>query len=276
MVNKTTMNKIESILMSIISKQPSLPIVIAYSGGVDSQVLLHVLAKLSQKKQIKNPITVCHVNHGLSANAQTWQIFAQQQCLQLNLPLIICNVNVKAQKQQSLEALARDARYNALKTLNNAKSLIITGHHCDDQTETFLLALKRGAGLKGLSAMSQESLLGNHILLRPLLDVSRKTIVDYAKAHTLDWVEDESNTDTRFDRNFIRQRIVPLLTARWPSINNTIKRSAAHCLEGQDLLDELAEQDLAELKLTETSLQVSLLAKLSKARFNNVIRFFFS
>ena len=261
-------------LVSIINQHTALPLVIAYSGGVDSQVLLHVLAKLSLKKQIENPITVCHVNHGLSASAQAWQIFAQQQCLKLNLPLITCNVNVKAQKQQSLEALARDARYNALKTVNSGKSIIMTGHHRDDQSETFLLALKRGAGLKGLSAMSQGSLLGNHILLRPLLDVSRKMIVDYAKAHTLNWVEDESNTDTRFDRNFIRQRIMPLLTERWPSINNTINRSAAHCLEGQDLLDELAEQDLAELKLTEASLQVSLLAKLSKARFNNVIRFF--
>jgi len=268
------MNNIESGLVSAINKYPLLPLVIAYSGGVDSQVLLHTLAKLSQKKLINNPITVCHVNHGLSDNAQVWQEFAQQQCQQLNLPLVVCDVNVKAQKQKSLEALARDARYQALQDVNNDKSLIITGHHSDDQSETFLLALKRGAGLKGLSAMKAEAYWGKHLLLRPLLDISREAIELCAKKNELSWVEDESNSDTRFDRNFIRQQVMPLLKARWPSINNTINRSAAHCLEGQELLDELAEQDLARIELTEKSLQVSLLISLSKARFNNLIRFF--
>lgn len=268
------MNKIESMLVSIINKHHNLPLVIAYSGGVDSQVLLHALAKLSQQNFINHTITVCHVNHGLSTNAQAWQQFAQQQCQQLNLPLTICPVNVKAQKQQSLEALARDARYQALQAINKDISLIITGHHSDDQSETFLLALKRGAGLKGLSSMRSETALGKHLLVRPLLTISRQMIVDYANEHALDWVEDESNSDTRFDRNFIRQQIMPLLTERWPSINRTINRSAAHCLEGQELLDELAELDLANVKLTEISLQVTLLEKLSIARFNNVIRFF--
>lgn len=270
------MNNIESVLVSAINKQPLLPLVIAYSGGVDSQVLLHTLAKLSKKKLINNPISVCHVNHGLSDNAQAWQEFSRQQCQQLNLPLVICSVNVKAQKQQSLEALARDARYQSLQQVNTDQSIIITGHHSDDQSETFLLALKRGAGLKGLSAMSSEAHLGKHFLLRPLLTISRENIESYAKKNQLTWVEDESNNDTRFDRNFIRKQIMPLLRDRWPSINNTINRSAAHCLEGQALLDELAEQDLAKVSLTEKSLQVSLLITLSKARFSNVIRYFLS
>jgi len=270
------MNKIESMLVSIINKYPALPIVIAYSGGVDSQVLLHALAKLSQQQCIKNPISVCHVNHGLSVNAQTWQQFAKQQCKSLNLPLVICSVNVKAQKQQSLEALARDARYSALKQLSDEKSLIITGHHSNDQSETFLLALKRGSGLKGLSAMSAAISLGKHNLIRPLLSVSRKEIEDYAINDGLSWIEDESNKDIAFDRNFIRKNIMPLLSERWPSINDTINRSAAHCFEGQELLDELAEQDLAKAKLTNTSLQVSLLIEFSKARFNNLVRFFLS
>ena len=270
------MNKIDSELVSIILNQPLLPIIIAYSGGVDSQVLLHSLAKLSKQNLIKNPITVCHVNHGLSENAQQWQQFAQKQCLQLNLTLVVCAVNVQDKKQQSLEALARDARYSALKNVNAEKSLIITGHHSDDQSETFLLALKRGSGLKGLSAMRVEMPLGHHLLIRPLLNISRQFIEDYAHLTKLSWVEDESNKDTRFDRNFIRQQIMPLLSERWPSIKDTINRSAAHCLEGQLLLDELAEQDLSNLKLSETSLQLAGLIQLSTARFNNLIRFFLS
>lgn len=268
------MNNIEFLLFRIINEQPLKPIVIAYSGGIDSQVLLHALAKLSDTNSISNPITVCHVNHGLSDNAQNWQKFAQQQCTQLNLPLAIREVKVKVQKQQSLEALARDARYKALIAINTEKSLIITGHHSDDQSETFLLALKRGAGLKGLSAMSNEMALSQHTLLRPLLNISRAEIEAYASSHGLSWVEDESNSDTSFDRNFIRQEVMPLLSRRWPSISNTINRSAAHCLEGQELLNELAMQDLAKAQLNSDSLHIPFLLTLSKARFNNLIRFF--
>jgi len=267
-------NNLELHLANIINHQPSLPIVVAYSGGIDSQVLLHLLAQLSDKKIINNPITVCHVNHGLSDNAQAWQQFAEQQCQQFNLRLVINTVNVQAKKQHSLEALARDARYLALQEVNLHKSLIITGHHSDDQSETFLLALKRGAGLKGLSAMKLQSALGQHVLLRPLLKIAREEIERYAQHNLLHWIEDESNRDVRFDRNFIRQQIMPLLSQRWPSINHTINRSAAHCLEGQVLLDELAEQDLTKIKLTDNSLQVSQLTHLSVARFNNLIRFF--
>ncbi len=272
------MHLIELALHSAISKHPETPLVIAYSGGVDSQVLLHALAKLKHDKQISNLLTVCHVNHGLSANASAWQSFAAQQCQKFNLTLAICQVNVQAQAQQSLEALAREARYQALQSIYDEHSLIITGHHRDDQAETFLLALKRGAGLKGLSAMAAETKQGKDILMRPLLNMSHAEIVNYAKQQQLDWVEDESNIDIRFDRNFIRQKIMPLLSERWPSIAQTIKRSSEHCLEGQLLLNELAEQDLAinqsNNQLNNQCLSVSELSKLSTARFNNVVRYF--
>jgi len=268
------MHFIELAFYRAISKYPTIPLVIAYSGGVDSQVLLHALAKLKHAKNIPNIITVCHVNHGLSENASSWQNFAEKVCQKLNLPFVACQVNVQAQVQQSLEALAREARYQALQSLYNEQSLIITGHHCDDQAETFLLALKRGSGLKGLSAMAAETKRGKDIFMRPLLKVSRAEIVNYAKEQQLDWVEDESNNDTRFDRNFIRQKIMPLLSERWPGIVQTINRSSSHCLEGQLLLDELAEQDLASSQLSEQCLSVSELNKLSTARFNNLIRYF--
>ncbi|WP_114326389.1 tRNA lysidine(34) synthetase TilS [Candidatus Colwellia aromaticivorans] len=268
------MTIIESALVSAINKHPKTPLVIAYSGGVDSQVLLHALAKLKHAKKFPNILTVCHVNHGLSENATTWQNFAEQACQKLNLPFVACQVNVQPQAQHSLEALAREARYQALQSLYDEQTLIITGHHRDDQAETFLLALKRGAGLKGLSAMAAEARQGKDIFMRPLLKVSRAEIVHYAKEQQLDWVEDESNSDTRFDRNFIRQTIMPLLSERWPSIVQTINRSSSHCLEGQLLLNEMAEQDLANCQLSEQCLSVIELSKFSAARFNNLVRYF--
>jgi len=265
---------LERTLYETLSKYGNIDVIVAYSGGVDSQVLLYALAQLRQNKQLVNTITVCHVNHGLSDNALYWQRFAEKECSKLSLMLTVKNVDVKVQAQHSLEALARDARYDALKSLNDKPSLVLTGHHSNDQSETFLLALKRGAGLKGLSAMAVESKLGEHLLVRPLLKTSRQDIVDYAKQHHLDWIEDESNTDTSFDRNFIRKEVMPLLTQRWPGFSKTINRSASHCLAGQELLDELAEQDLAATKASETSLNITVLTSLSSARFNNLIRYF--
>lgn len=284
------MNKIVHVIQNALVKslesQGDTELIVAYSGGVDSQVLLHALAQLKQKQLISNSITVCHVNHGLSGNALSWQNFAEQECTKLSVQLVVKTVNVQAKAQQSLEALARDARYEALKSLSDKKSLVLTGHHSDDQSETFLLALKRGAGLKGLSAMAEQSQLGQHLLLRPLLNISRQEIVDYATEHQLDWIEDESNEDTRFDRNFIRQKIMPLMRERWPGISKTINRSASHCLAGQELLDELAVQDLKQASNqvsskasnqgpgSDTSLFISALKALSPARFNNLIRYF--
>ena len=268
------MHLVELSLYSAISKYPKTPLVIAYSGGVDSQVLLHALVKLKHAKSIPNPITVCHVNHGLSENAEKWQNFAKETCQKLKIPFVAHQVDIQPQAQQSLEALARDARYRVLQSLYKEQTLIVTGHHRDDQAETFLLALKRGSGLKGLSAMSVETTQGKDIFIRPLLSVSRTDIVSYAKEHKLEWIEDESNIDIQFDRNFIRQKIMPLLSERWPSITQTINRSSSHCLEGQLLLDELAKDDLANCLLHEKCLSVSELTKLSVARFNNAVRYF--
>ena len=268
------MHPIESALLSAISKHPKMPLVIAYSGGVDSQVLLQVCCFLKQEKLVSNAITVCHVNHGLSKNASAWQAFAEQTCSKLNLPLKVCKVGVQAQPQQSLEALARNARYQALLSINSQSSLILTGHHSDDQAETFLLALKRGSGLKGLSAMASESKQGKDFLVRPFLTVTRAQIIGYAQQKYLTWIEDESNTDTCFDRNFIRNDIMPLLVKRWPSITHTINRSSEHCREGQLLLDELASDDLQKCQHDVQSLSVEALKKLTQNRFNNLIRYF--
>ena len=270
------MLSIESYVESFFLNHAKRNILIAYSGGVDSQVLLHCLASLKNQNRLKSLLRVCHVDHGLSENSAQWQDFATKQCQQLNIPLEIVCVNVKVQAQKSLEALARDARYNALKSSATDGDLIVTGHHSDDQVETFLLALKRGSGLKGLSAMQQEMALGQQLLVRPLLNFSRADIERYAKKHQLSWIEDESNIDERFDRNFLRHQILPKLTQRWPSINSTIARSAEHCFEAQQLLDELAQQDLVKSQFSKNILDTAALLALTQARFNNTLRYFLS
>lgn len=267
---------IENTLKHFFSNYPTQSLLIAYSGGIDSQVLLHSLAALKKQNTIKTNVRVCHVDHGLSPNASKWQEFAKKQCHKFALPLEIISVNVKATAQQSIEAQARDARYSALKSSANLGDLIVTGHHSDDQTETFLLALKRGSGLKGLSAMQSEMAFGDQFLVRPLLNISRAEIEAYAHLHKLEWIEDESNNDERFDRNFLRHQISPKLVERWPSINKTIARSAEHCFEAQQLLDELADQDLADCQQSPYKLSVSHLNKLSEPRLKNLLRYFLS
>ena len=268
------MNIIESALLQFFNRTPDKTLIIAYSGGVDSQVLLVALAKLKQQGQLANNIVVCHVNHGLSPDADAWQAFAQHQCNNFSLPFISYKLNLKKQAQQSLEAIARDARYQCLVQASTEPALIVTGHHLNDQVETFLLALKRGSGLKGLSAMPASLQLAPHRLVRPLLSISRADIVVYANQQQLDWIEDESNTDQGFDRNFLRHTILPELASRWPSINKTIARSAEHCFEAQQLIDELAQQDLVHCQLSPYKLSVSNLNKLSEARLKNLLRYF--
>jgi len=275
------MSNIQSSILSSLKAHDNKPIVIAYSGGVDSQVLLHAVSQLIKSNELDATVSACHVNHGLSEHAKSWQTFAEQQCIALQIPLFIKQVVINKKNRQSLEALARDARYQAFTEVANESSVFLTGHHQDDQVETFLLATKRGAGLKGLSAMAEQSLMVNssHLLIRPLLSIPRAEVVDYAKKNNLAWIEDESNQDAAFDRNFLRQNIIPQLKERWSGIDKTIVRSAQHCRDAQALLTEIAEQDLQTCLLDEgvtynNVLDINQLIKLSTNRFNYLIRHF--
>ena len=252
------------------------PVVIAYSGGVDSCVLLRVLVELKQAKAIDNPIFVCHVNHGLSKSADDWQRHAEQVCNTYEVPLVAHRLELVIENRQSLEAVAREARYKVLSAIaEQHKAVVLTGHHLDDQAETFFLALKRGAGVKGLSAMMPDVVLKDYSLriLRPLLSVSRKEIEEYAVEKQLAWVEDDSNTDVQFDRNFLRQQIIPQLTSRWPSLPSTIARSAAHCQSANELLNELAQDDLKTVGNSDGSINSESLTRLSSNRVNNLLRY---
>jgi tRNA(Ile)-lysidine synthase len=240
-------------------------LVVAFSGGLDSCVLLHLLANL--RKTLPFQLSAHHVNHGLSLNAASWANFCAEFCAKLSVPFTLSTVKVEKNSGLGLEATAREARYNAL--LSTDSDFIVLAHHQDDQAETLLLQLARGAGVKGLAGMGAI----NNKLLRPLLDVPRSALEAYAKANNLTWINDESNADTKFDRNFMRHEILPNLEKQYPAIKQTISRSAAHLAEASALLDDLAELD-ASNALQQNSQQLSLqtLASLSTARANNVLR----
>ena len=193
------------------------------SGGVDSVVLLHVLHRFALKFGYR--LSAIHVNHGLSPNAGNWQKFCSAFCHGLGIPFKAIRVKVKRQGQ-GLEAAAREARRAAF--VNLRVDAIAVAHHLDDQAETVLFNLLRGAGLEGASGMPAIGTLGGKILLRPLLEVPRKAIRAYAAEHRLGWIEDESNADEALTRNFIRRRVGPLLATRFPGWKENLARAARH------------------------------------------------
>ncbi len=215
---------------------------LAYSGGVDSHVLLHALVSLRQANRFSIPIHAFHVNHGLSPNAAQWSAHCRSICLALDIPIQVLIVDARACGGESPEAKAREARYAALSSATMTGDVWLTAHHQDDQAETFLLQLLRGAGVEGLSAMPIVQPFSSGRLVRPLLDINRQTIQDYAQAEQLQWVEDESNQQHHFDRNFLRHEVMPLLKQRWPSAAKTITRAATHCATAARLLNRDADE----------------------------------
>ncbi|MFD2165861.1 tRNA lysidine(34) synthetase TilS [Thalassotalea euphylliae] len=267
------MKSVKQLIIALSNEFKSYPIVIAYSGGVDSQVLLHTFAELKANILKDREITVCHCHHGLSEDANEWAEFASEQCEKHDLPLKLEYLQLDLFKGSGIEAEAREQRYHALQQVYAKPSLIFTGHHQDDQTETFLLALKRGAGAKGLSGMKLKSTLEPHIICRPMLNTSRKEIETFASEKSMQWVEDESNLNSAFDRNFLRNEIIPQLTQRWPAFNSTVSRSTHLLAEGQAIIEEVATADYKSALTDNGSLAMPSLWSLSHARFNNVIRY---
>jgi tRNA(Ile)-lysidine synthase len=245
---------------------------IAYSGGRDSHVLLHALALL--RKETHFNFKAIHINHSLSANADSWANHCKQICFKLKVEMIQLTVNAKSTIGESPEEVAREKRYAALAAQLSADDILLTAHHQDDQAETFLLQLMRGAGTKGLAAMPYSKPLGNGYQVRPFLTITRAEIIEYALENNLHWIEDESNQQLHFSRNFIRSKIIPVLQERWPNVTTTIARSAEHCSEAQQLIDSIAAQDYAVVAGTvANTLSVPALLKLTKERQRQVIRY---
>ncbi len=246
-------------------------IFIAYSGGIDSQVLLHLC---TNQIELKPKIVAVYVHHGLQAVADVWESHCRLQAQALGVAFVCLKVDAKAKNGESPEAAARHARYQALQgLLQSSEDLLLLAQHREDQMETMLLQLFRGAGIQGLAAMPASAPFGPGTMLRPLLSVAKAEIQAYAMTHELQWVEDPSNQSHDFDRNYLRHAVIPLLKQRWPSLDKTITRSAQHCGDATDLLNAWGHEALANIAAPETnSLAIAKLTGLSEARTHWLLR----
>ncbi|MFM8333789.1 MAG: tRNA lysidine(34) synthetase TilS [Candidatus Methylumidiphilus sp.] len=212
---------------------------IAYSGGLDSHVLLHLCAQLLWQFPEMN-FRAVHVHHGLQAGADRWGEHCAETCRDLAMPHLELRVDARPGPGESPEEAARRARYAAIGQHMQAGDMVLAAQHRDDQAETVLLQLLRGAGLAGLAAMPELAALPPGWLLRPLLGFAREELRQYAQAHELRWIEDPSNQDAAYDRNFLRNDIIPRLEQRWPGLKKALGRTAGHCAEAQRQLADLA------------------------------------
>ncbi len=245
---------------------------VAYSGGLDSHVLLHGLFALRGK--LSAEVHAVYVDHGLQAESGDWAVHCAAICQSLDISLQVIELHLKPEKGESLEAQARRARYQAIESLMAEDDILLTAHHQDDQAETLLLQLLRGAGPAGLAAMPAEAGFGKGFHARPLLGLSRKALSLYGAEHQLTWIEDKSNNDLSYDRNYLRHQIIPLIEERWPSMGRTLSRSAQHLGESQSLIDELAREELKGLLGVEPdTLSILGLRELTPARARAVLRF---
>lgn len=254
---------------------PASAIWVGYSGGIDSHVLLDGLVKSDVQKKFK--IKAIHVNHGLSAHADQWQKHCADVCSHLGVEFYGQKLNIICKPKESLEAKARQARYDYFASMISPGDFILTAHHQQDQAETLLIQLLRGAGPKGLAAMPSVMSFAQGSLSRPLLGVTKQEISLYAQQHGLKWIEDESNANNQFARNYLRNNIMSLLVQRWPSAASTLSRSARLCAESAELLDEYAETLLLPCQKSGNNyLLISELNKLSLRQQKLVLRYYLS
>jgi tRNA(Ile)-lysidine synthase len=243
---------------------------------VDSVALLEILVRL--RATLGFHLSALHVNHQISPNATAWAEFCARLCAERDVPYATIAVQVSRHDPKGLEAAAREARYRVFYARHC--DFVVLAHHLDDQAETLLLQLLRGAGVKGLSAMPEvrrqgagEGTEGAPAVLRPLLEVTRQTLRDYVKERGVPWVEDESNVNPSFDRNFLRHHLLPVLERRFPAYRTAFHRACRNFAEAAELLDDLAGIDGAEALLRDR-LDLYALRGLSPARVKNVLRYY--
>lgn len=248
-----------------------LKLVVGLSGGRDSVALLHGLHMLQEDFAYRYTLSACHVHHGLSAHADAWQAFCQDFCQRLQIPLHCAAVQVPRDSDLGLEAAARELRYAVYRQLD--ADCLLLGQHLADQAETVLFNLLRSGGVHGVRGMPElRELRPGLLLLRPLLAVSRPAIERYLQAHGQSWIDDESNLEQQYARNFLRQRIIPELRTRFPAVEDRLAAAAGRFAEAAHLLDELALIDLAG-QAAEFPVPVTRLAGLEEARARNLLRY---
>ena len=241
---------------------------IAPSGGVDSMVLLDLLSKAKRSSDV---IKAIHINHNLHETSKEWVDFVTDACKKYKLPLIVESINPK-QEGFGLEAEAREQRYKKFKEIILDNECLLTAHHLDDQIETTLFRIFRGTGLDGLRSIRKKAKFGKGLLCRPLINIPREAIEQYAKLNDIKWIEDPSNNNIYFDRNYLRNNIVPSIKKRWPNAQKTITRLSSLAENNQKLLHELAKEDIGEIEKFNV-LDIGILSNKSSLRINNIFRF---
>jgi tRNA(Ile)-lysidine synthase len=246
-------------------------LVIAYSGGLDSEVLLHALAEL--RASFGAELLALHVDHGLQQESQAWSEHCASRASELGVEFRLLQVEVDVHSGRGTEAAAREARYAAFRSQVLHGDWLLSAHHKDDQAETLLLNLLRGSGPAGLAGIGEVQPFGPAWLVRPLLSYSRDELRQYADAHDLAWIDDPSNEDRRFDRNYLRHEVFPVLRARWPDASSRLRQSAILAGDAALLLDQLADNDLKNLGSRADRLSLSGLSALDTERQRNVLRY---
>ncbi|QEY58473.1 tRNA lysidine(34) synthetase TilS [Pseudomonas sp. C27(2019)] len=250
---------------------------VAFSGGMDSTVLLYTLTQLAQQHALP-ALRAIYIHHGLQEAAQSWPEHCQQVCDALQVPLSIVRVSVAP--VASVEQAAREARYAAFAQHLQADEVLMMAQHQDDQAETLLFRLMRGTGVAGLRGIPVARPLAQGHVLRPLLTISQQQLLQYAKQHQLVWIEDPTNVTDSFDRNYLRRQVIPALKSRWPTMQHSLQRTAEHMHEAQQLLDDLAYEDLQRVQgdsgldwLILPCLNLEKLRELTLVRQKNLLRY---
>ncbi len=268
---------LEQLQAAIPSHLRQRPWVVALSGGLDSTLLLHGLWHVQQQGEL-GALRAVHVHHGLLAEADAWVEHVQAQCNALAVPLHVQRIRVETTRGQGVEAAARESRYAALLGSLQSGDVLVTAHHQDDQAETFVLQLMRGAGVRGLAAMPKLAPLalsdGTAWHLRPLLAMTRAQLAAVATECGLQWVDDPSNVDTAFRRNHVRHALMPVLRQQWPQASATLARCAERMASTEALLHDLARIDLYAARMADDPwvLRLDALRALSMPRLHNALR----
>ena len=269
---QTPSDTIDAALARFFAGQPGVRrVVVALSGGMDSVVLLHALGRLHAAGTCLAELSALHVHHGLSPNADGWAQFCRDLCVDMNVALKIERVDVPRGSGEGLEAAARRCRHAAF-AASDADAVALA-HHRDDQAETVLLNLLRGAGVAGAAGMPAARAQRNGpLLIRPLLDVAHAVLEAYAVEHGLRWIDDESNANRHFRRNFLRHDVLPALEDKFPGARQSLARAAGHFGDAAQLLDELAALDLAAVRQPSGRIGLAAFNALVPARARNVLR----
>jgi len=258
-------------LLQILESFPAVnSYLVGFSGGADSTALLHALSTI--RGQLDAPVSAVHVNHGLHADADHWQLQCETFCHRYSIELTCLKVDLKNCKGKGLEAEARHLRYAAISALVKSGDCLLTAHHADDQAETLLLNLMRGSGVDGLTAMPESRQLGSGVLQRPLLRFKNRSLREYLSVNNIEWTEDPSNQHLEHDRNFVRHTVIPLLEQRWPEVSQRLLLTQQAMTDARHLLENLADEYLVQNLSHAYVLQITPQCRANPELFRLVIR----